>query len=180
MYNILFFPYTTIMNTLKRCTIIGIFFVFITGTISHFLYEWSGENFILGFFFPVNESTWEHMKLCFFPMLLYSFYMNKKLWKDYPGITAALLCGILLGTFSIPVLFYTYSGILGRNCLPLDIGTFIASVLLAFAVAYKFSVSQKQMRHISLLRSCVIAVAVCFLLFTYYPPDIGIFANPAP
>lgn len=168
------------MNTLKRYTIIGIFFVLITGTIAHFLYEWSGNNFILGLFFPVNESTWEHMKLCFFPMLLYSFYMDKKVRHDYPGITAALLCSILLGTFSIPVLFYTYSGILGRKYLPLDIGTFFASVLLAFTIVYRLSVSHKQMRHTRLLRFCVIAVAVCFLLFTYYPPDIGIFANPVP
>ncbi|MDD6811469.1 MAG: DUF6512 family protein [Lachnospiraceae bacterium] len=168
------------MNTLKRYTIIGIFFVLITGTIAHFLYEWSGNNFILGLFFPVNESTWEHMKLCFFPMLLYSFYIGKKARHDYPDITAALLCGIMLGTFSIPVLFYTYSGILGRNYLPLDIGTFIASVLLAFWAVYRLSVSHKQIWHTSLLRFCVIAVTVCFLLFTYYPPDIGIFANPVP
>ncbi|MDD7025196.1 MAG: DUF6512 family protein, partial [Oscillospiraceae bacterium] len=58
------------MNKLKCYTITGILFVIITGTISHFVYEWSQNNFILGLFFPVNESTWEHMKLLFFPMLI--------------------------------------------------------------------------------------------------------------
>ncbi len=35
-------------------------------------------------FSAVNESTWEHMKLAFFPMLLFSFAANLFLKKDYP------------------------------------------------------------------------------------------------
>ena len=63
------------MKNLKLDMIIGIIFVSAIGTLWHFVYEWSGQNFIVGFFFPVNESTWEHMKMLFFPMLLYSLYM---------------------------------------------------------------------------------------------------------
>ena len=57
------------MNSLKSNMILGTVFVLITGTISHFIYDWSGQNYILGLIFPTNESTWEHMKLVFFPML---------------------------------------------------------------------------------------------------------------
>lgn len=71
-------------NNLKSNTFWGIIFVLITGTIAHFVYEWSDNSFIIGLFFPVNESTWEHMKLCFFPMLLYSLYMNKKERRSIP------------------------------------------------------------------------------------------------
>ena len=166
------------MNKLKSYTIIGTIFVIIAGSISHFIYEWSGNNFILGLFFPVNESTWEHMKLCFFPMLLYSLYMNQKLKYDYPCVTSSLLFGVLLGTFLIPVFFYTYSGILGRNITFLDISTFIVSVLLAFRVVYKSTLSCKLTSHTILLKSLILAVAVCFLVFTYYPPNIGIFIDP--
>ena len=101
------------MNPLKSNIIKGILFVSIAGTLAHFVYEWSNNNYILGFFFPVNESTWEHMKLFFFPMLLFSVWMNQKFKEEYPCVTGALLAGTLLGTFLIPVLFYTYSGILG-------------------------------------------------------------------
>ena len=59
--------YTIRMNPLKSNIIKGILFVSIAGTLAHFVYEWSNNNYILGFFFPVNESTWEHMKLFFFP-----------------------------------------------------------------------------------------------------------------
>lgn len=163
------------MSRLKCYTIAGAIFVVITGTLSHFIYEWSGQNFILGFFFPVNESTWEHMKLCFFPMLIYSLFMNKKLKDDYPCVTSALLFGILFGTFLIPVLFYTYSGILGHNYLPLDIATFILSILLAFTTVYKCSLSCRLVSYMTLLFLSVFIIAVCFFVFTYLPPDIGIF-----
>lgn len=171
--------YNATMNKLKSYTIIGTVFVIIVGSVSHFIYEWSGNNFILGFFFPVNESTWEHMKLCFFPMLLYSLYMNQKLKFDYPCITSSLLAGVLLGTFLIPVIFYTYSGILGRNIMLLDISTFIISVLLAFCSIYKLTLSCRLAVHTNSLKSFLLIIAVCFFVFTYYPIDIGIFSIPS-
>ncbi|MBO5209473.1 MAG: hypothetical protein J6B68_09040 [Lachnospiraceae bacterium] len=167
------------MTKLKLYTIIGIIFVIITGSISHFVYEWSGNNFILGFFFPVNESTWEHMKLLFFPMLCYSLYMNSKLKDDYPCITSSLLFGILLGTFLVPVLFYTYSGILGKNFTVLDIATFVISVILAFWAVYKLTLSCKLTSYESLLKLLVLIVVACFLIFTYRPLAIGIFEVPS-
>ena len=156
------------INKLKKDIIIGIIFVVITGTISHFIYEWSGYNYILGFFFPVSESTWEHMKLCFFPMLIYAIYMNRKWKDDCPCITSTLLFGILLGTFLIPVIFYTYTGILGQNFLPLDIATFILSVILAFIAVYRLSLSCRLNSYTYLLGLLVLVMMICFFVFTYH------------
>lgn len=166
------------MSKLKLYTIAGTIFVIITGSLAHFVYEWSGKNFILGFFFPVSESTWEHMKLCFFPMLIYSFFMNKRLKDDYPCVTTALLSGILLGTFFIPVIFYTYSGILGSNYVPLNIAVFAISVIIAFWAVYKLTLSCKMISCSFRLGLFVFVIAVCFLVFTYIPPDIRLFIAP--
>lgn len=166
------------MNELKLYSIIGAIFVIITGTISHFIYEWSGQSFILGFFFPVNESTWEHMKLCFFPMLVYSLFVEKRLKIDYPCITSALLSGILLGTFLIPVFFYTYSGILGRNYALIDISIFVISVIIGFCVVYQLTLSCRMVACTTWLILLVSAMLVCFLVFTYLPPNIGLFISP--
>ena len=166
------------MSKLKYYTLAVTIFVIITGSLAHFVYEWSGKNFILGLFFPVSESTWEHMKLCFFPMLIYSLFMNKRLKDDYPCVTTALLSGILLGTFFIPVIFYTYSGILGRNYVPLDIAVFVISVIIAFWAVYKLTLSCKIISCTFLLKLFVLVIAVCFLVFTYLPPDIGLFIAP--
>lgn len=166
------------MNTLKKYTIAGFIFVIIIGSIWHFVYEWSGNNFFLGFFFPIKESTWEHMKLCFFPMLLYSFYMNRKLKADYPCVTSALAFGILLSTFLVPIFFYTYTGILGKDVLFLDISTFVISILLAFISIYINTLSCKFAPYTSLLKTLVLITAICFFVFTYYPPELGIFIPP--
>ena len=42
------------------------------GTLLHFLYEWSGEQLLAAVISAVNESTWEHMKLLFVPVFLFS------------------------------------------------------------------------------------------------------------
>ena len=166
------------MNKLKRHTIIGIIFVLITGTLSHFVYEWSDNNTLAGFLFPINESVWEHMKLVFFPMLLYSFYVIAKLDSDFPCSVATTMFGVLLGTFLVPILFYTYSGFLGYTTRFFDIGTFVISVLLSFWVIYKLTQSCKLASYEAALKTLVLVMAMCFFLFTYQPLALGIFAAP--
>lgn len=159
------------MDRLKRCTIIGIFFVLITGTLSHFCYGWSGNHHIVGLFTPVNESVWEHMKLLFFPMLLYSLLMIFKFRKNFPCIAPALSWGILAGTLLIPVLYYAYTSILGRNIFILDIGTFILSVMIAFRLSCKLTRSCKPALCTAL--PCILTgiLFICFIAFTYHPPE---------
>lgn len=167
------------MKELKRYSLIGMIFVWIAGTIWHFVYEWSGNNRIVGLFFPVNESVWEHMKLLFFPMLLYAFYMERRLKDTFPCIGSALLAGILAGTFLIPIFFYAYTGILGKNNIVLDVAVFLCSVAGAFLIVYRLALSCKADRFRTLLKLAVSVLAVSFLLFTYNPPDLEIFVDPA-
>lgn len=166
------------MTHLKQYVILGTLFVTIFGTLSHFIYEWSGSNFVLGFFFPINESIWEHMKLVFFPMLLFSFYMNRKIVKFYPNVTAALSFGILLGTFLIPAVFYLYVAVLGHHTLPLDIGVFVLAVIISFAVVYKLTLSHTLQKYNFPLQICVLILALMFIVFTYFPPKFEIFVDP--
>ena len=60
-----------IRENLNFQTYFGIGFVLVLGTFSHFFFDWSGENRLVGIFAAVNESTWEHLKLLFFPALLF-------------------------------------------------------------------------------------------------------------
>ena len=167
------------MNTCKRDIVIGIFFVLITGTLAHFLYEWTGKNKIAGFFTPVNESVWEHMKLIFFPMLIYSLSVIPGLRSDVPCITSSLCSGILAGTFLIPALFYTYTALLGKDVFILDIGIFVLSTIAAFYLSLRLARSCRLRPYTLILCGCVCIVFVCFLLFSYNPPDSNIFEDPS-
>lgn len=166
------------MKHLKQYTIIGIIFVLIIGTLAHFLYNWTGNNHIVGFFTPINESVWEHMKLLFFPMLLYSLLMILKFHQKYSCITSALCFGILMGAFLIPLFYYAYTSILGKNILILDISTFILSIVIAFWLSYELTLSCRLESYTSLQCILVCILFVCFLVFTYHPPDAIIFKDP--
>ncbi len=162
-------------SQLKHVLIIGILFTSFFGTLAHFFYEWTGENVLAGLFTPVSESIWEHMKLIFFPMSLYGFLSKKYLKQESPCYCFAYLTGLLAGTLAIPVLFYTYSGILGRNCMIIDILIFYLSVILAFFVVYRTASQCKQHKSPFLPWLFALLLAACFFIFTFFPPQLGIF-----
>ena len=166
------------MKQAKYYLIIGFFFTSVLGTLSHFLYDWTGRGAVIALFCPVNESTWEHMKLVFFPMLLYTFLTRSKINRNFPAAPAALLLGGIIGTWTIPVLFYTYTGILGRNFTAADIGVFFLALFAAFCTAWKLRESQKILQYRYLIFLLTAISAVLFFLFAFFPPGIGLFREP--
>lgn len=166
------------MNTVKTYLITGFFFTAILGTLAHFFYEWSGSNILVSLFAPVNESTWEHMKLLFFPVLLWSLFIPGRLSEKTPALRPALLLGGIIGTLSIPVLFYTYSGILGYTVTWIDITIFFISTAIAFICTSRLKDSKfVQQKRTAIFIMTVLFIAA-FFLFTFLPPDIGLFAEP--
>ena len=97
------------MKALKREIGIGIVFAVIAGTLSHFVYEWLGENPIAAIFFPIDESVWEHVKLLFFPTLLLLFVSYKKVETNlslYHTFCACRYCDRL--TFHTGIFLFLY------------------------------------------------------------------------
>lgn len=166
------------MHSSKRVMILAAIVVFVLGTLAHFVYDWSGQNSFIGLFTPVSESTWEHMKLPFFPMLIVGTAVWLYLRKDFPCIGFSLLAGLLASTALIPVLFYTYQGILGFTVMAVDIAIFYISVIVAFFIAYKNACQCPSKNKKVLLVLITVLTAFAFFWFTYHPPALGIFANP--
>ena len=166
------------MRHIRHYFTAGLLFAWVFGTLAHFVYDWSGQNRLAALFFPVNESTWEHMKLLFFPMLFFVLATRKKAKDFSPALPAALLLGTLTGTLCIPVLFYTYSGVLGKNITAVDIAVFFVSVLIAFWTGWKFRESECLYRYRTAVWFLCLVCAVLFFLFTFTPPDIGLFREP--
>ena len=165
------------MNSLKVFCILGAITTIILGTISHFVYDWTGGNFFVGLFFPINESTWEHLKLLFFPMFFIALFGGKKMEEQYPCIYNAMFKGILVGLVLIPLLFYAYTGILGFNVDWLNISVYIVSVLIAYYVVYRKATDCRK-KGTELLRYVMYMLLVAFMVFSVYPPEIGLFVSP--
>ena len=58
---------------------VGLLVVLAAGNLLHFIYDWTGQSPIAAPLAAVNESTWEHMKLLFFPMLVLVLFLFFKL-----------------------------------------------------------------------------------------------------
>ena len=157
-------------------TIAGILCVSILGTLLHFTYRWSGRNPLIGLIAPVNESVWEHMKLLFFPMLLFGLW-NLKGVTDACRISA-FHAGLLMGTLLIPVLFYAYTSVLGRNFLVLDIALFYICVIAAFLIYRGLSGSCRLEKYSHMTSMAVFLLLIFFVVFTYFPPGFSIFKDP--
>lgn len=159
--------------------IAGYLFTAVFGTLSHFLYDCSGQNLFIALFAPVNESIWEHMKLSFFPVLLYAFFLSyiRQPEKEFHTLRDALLLGNFVGTFSIPVLFYTYSGILGRHLLAVDIAVFLLGLFFAFRFAWKGKDTVRTDSRRKWIYLLTALLALLFFIFTFYPPRIGLFLD---
>ena len=166
------------MKKIHLYLISGFIFTAVFGTLSHFFYGWSDGNPLIGLISPVNESTWEHMKLVFFPVLIWSFFITGSGSKLSPALRPALLLGGFIGTLMIPVLFYTYSGILGHNVTGIDIAIFFVNAFLAFFCAWRLQNSRIIYQKRTVIYILTVLFLVLFILFTFLPPDIVLFAEP--
>lgn len=146
------------------------------GFILHFLFEWTNNNIFIGMFSSINESTWEHLKLLFFPMLL-SIIVGSIYLKEYDNYVAIKTQGLFMGMFFIVIFFYTYTGVLGFNVPVLDIGSFIVACLISEYHTYKNINSGKCYNKYSYTYSLIIT-SFLFILFTFCPPHIGLFKDP--
>lgn len=141
-------------------------------------YQWSSNTPAVGLFSPVNESAWEHMKLVFFPVLLYTISARLFLKNAPDTLLSASLLGLLAGTLFIPVFFYAYSGILGFDVFWLDILDFILALLLTSYITCRCSSHEKIRKLLPLLLFLTLLFAAAFFYFTFHPPQLGIFAEP--
>lgn len=154
-------------------------FSLIAGVLLHFLYEWSGENYFAGLIAPVNESAWEHLKLLFFPVLFFSIFEYTYTGHYFPRFIAARTAGCLAGLSFIIVFFYTYTGIIGRDFLWVDILTFFAGVILCYYLTWHLAVEKKAGNEYTNILYVLLLLFLAFLFFyfTGHPPAIQLFAG---
>lgn len=158
--------------------LIGFLSVSAMGTFLHFLYDWTGST-VAALVSGVNESTWEHMKLLFFPMLLFAVIEYFSVGKDYENFWCIKLKGVLLGLLLIPVIFYTLNGVFGTTPDCVNIAIFFVSVAGAFIYeSRQFSINSATCKSKNVAIAVLILIAVAFFIFTFLPPELSLFQDP--
>ncbi len=177
----------------KKDIIIEFFFVSILGTLLHFTYDWFGKNMIIGIFSPINESVWEHTKLFVLPFIIWYvvYYIIKRksnckvnnkaaenndkkecteiINKDY--WFSSMIISIIVAVIAMLLLFYFYNGAFGIESLALDLIVFFICVLLGVISGNCFYKKEIKLPWILLL----IIIAMIYIIFTFYQPNIPLF-----
>ena len=193
--------------SLLKFEIISFIFISILGTLLHFTYEWSNNNSFIGLFSAINESTWEHLKLIFFPMLITTIigtiyyknkYPNKRLVavhctdefldkaKNYNIETTYSGCkyylytktkAILLSLAFIIIFFYTSIGVIGKNITILNIASFFISIIIGEYYVINNTKENSDSKNF-ISFIILLLLTILFITFTFVQPNIGIFEEP--
>ena len=148
------------------------------GTILHFLYDWTGGSILVSPFSGVNESTWEHMKLLFWPLFLFAL-VQRPFFRDQENYWCVKLAEILLGLVLIPVLFYTYNGVFGKSPDWVNIAIFYISAAAVFLLEWQlFKRDQLDCKRPWLAFAAICLIGVLFVVFTFAPPQMPLFQDP--
>jgi len=126
----------------------------------------------------VNESIWEHLKLGFWPALLYAALEYGRFGKSANNFLFAKTAGIYLIPVTIVVLYYAYTAILGHGLLPVDIAIFVVAVIVGQVVSYRLLTAPPLPAMLNRFSPVALAVlAILFVLFTFYPPEFPLFRD---
>ena len=153
--------------------------IYFMSFIFHSIYDLF-PSYITSIIFPVNESVWEHMKLLFYPILIWSvieYFLIRKHDKKYNYLFQAFFTSF----FSIVLYLLIYS------LITIFISeSFIVSIILLFIVIVITEVVgyfifdrlnySKGLNIIGLIG--IILGVLLFWFFSYYPLETELFYDP--
>ena len=155
-------------------------FTALVGTLLHFAFKWTNGSLFAAPFAAVNESTFEHLKLIFWPFLITTIIGLFVFPDKKPSFIASAAVSVFSGMVSIIVLFYTYSGIIGRFYSAVNIIIFFVSVAFSYYLLYLFMKNKSfDFPFSGVLGSLIFILLIAVLIsFTFLPPKIALFLDP--
>lgn len=155
---------------MKISIAIGYVVVCIMGILSHYAFDYFDISY-LKVIFPQNESIFEHLKLIFYPMILYMLVDLLVIRKNNEGAFKAYVTGILLALLFTIAAYYTYSGMIGKHIFGVDMAIYFLSIFIAFFYRYK------KITLFTGLNSVIVFVIMLIIMvvFTFYPGNINFF-----
>lgn len=161
---------------LKKIKIIAVIGIFILSFLVHFAYDLF-PNTIFSFFFPVNESIWEHMKILFTAPLIYGIIDYIIINKNKIKINNFAFSLYFTSFINIPIYLVVYLPIyklLGEN-----IFISITIMLLVYSLSEYLSYRILQDKKYKVLNKLTIPIITIvylgFIYLTYNPPHTYIF-----
>ena len=170
--------------------LIDIVAISIIGTLLHFLYEFSGKNFLVAIFSAVNESVWEHLKLSFYPLALLMLVPLTG-WQQKKAFGIRVQYAAVATFLSMLIVSFGYYGL--HNgwgitetgwSLAVDIGLlFLGNIVGSLYAFYRLRCQDENDGSNDLLRTTIsvlflVGMVILFACFTSTPLPLEIFRVP--
>jgi len=165
-------------RSLSVWQIVGFIFTGILGVLLHFLFDLTNQSVLVAPFSAVNESIFEHIKLLFFPMLVFALVENRYIGKEYKGFWCVKLIGVVLGIVLIPVLYYTINGIFGNTPDWVNIAIFFLTTAIVYWVETRLLKGKNINCKSNLALLMLFLIALVLAVWTCIPPHIPFFEDP--
>lgn len=165
--------------SLKRLKVIDVFIIFALCFLTHFIYSWF-PNTLFSIFFPVNESIWEHMKMLFSAIIIFSvadFILLKVFEIEYRNFITSVFLSAVLSIIIFLAIYLPLYYFIGANMV-LNLTVLFVSIVFSQVVSY-FVLESKDyglLNYVSLIG--IIFSYIVFGILTYYPPTEDLFYDP--
>lgn len=168
--------------TYKKIIIIACVVSILLGVFMHFAFNLSGNNTLVGLITPVNESVWEHLKLIFVPLTLFSigFYFYSK--KKFSNMLLISFLSNVVGMFTTVVLYYLGLAIFNTNSMTFNIISYILSMIISYVILYLGIYNKDFIAETidsTAIGACALTLFLAvFILNTYSPIKLDITKDP--
>jgi hypothetical protein len=157
-------------------------FIMLAASALHFVFELSNFSKPVAVFGSVNESTFEHLKLFFWPALFFTLVQHAFVKGSVNNYWFGKAMAMLVVPAGIIGSFYFYLGIMlpirGEGVLALDIGTGAVGVLLGNIVAYRLLTGRERGRRYQIAGVVTMLVlAVMMATAAWVQPKIFIYED---
>ena len=141
--------------------------IMLMSVLSHFMYKWSNYSEFVGMLSPTNESIFQHLKMIFFPIVLYYLityivYNRKYDIIFYKWILSAITTFIFTSAI-VTSAYYVFTKGLSIESMIVDISALVLGLVLSsFLCAHLYVRSKNQNRKV-----CNPIVIASLLLLTF-------------
>jgi protein-S-isoprenylcysteine O-methyltransferase Ste14 len=78
----------------------------------------------------------------------------------------------------IPLVFYSYTSLIGKSIFAIDISTFAVAIIIGQLLSYKLLTHRQLTEKLNKIAvAVIILLAFAFVLFTFYPLQLEIFKD---
>lgn len=166
-------------NSVLLWEIGGFFFIGLIGAALHFTFELSNfSNMVVAFFSAVNESTWEHLKMVFWPGVFFTLIEYSYIRDRVNNFLVAKSVSLFVMPLIITIGWYAYTPFTQKSIFRLDLLLFYIAVFAGQIISYKLLTRESLPEKANVISGVGLGVMLfAFSTFTFYPPEIFLFEN---